>query len=217
MSGSRPTARSPPEGLPERVLGEIEAHLRERELRREGVYDRARRLRRRAQQLMRRLHEGSAPAPELLELRREASGFAHDLASHSPEESHLAHDALQECAEAILLEAVIRGAPLPGPAELGLPAEPYLLGAGDLVGEIRRLTLRSLADDRLEEAEGRLALMEKIYHDLMRFDAPRSILSMKPKQDAARALLERTRGEVTMAQVLARAHLPGGPRDGGAA
>ena len=85
------------------------------------------------------------------------------------------------------------------------------------MGEIRRLTLRSLADDRLEEAEGRLALMEKIYHDLMRFDAPRSILSMKPKQDAARALLERTRGEVTMAQVLARAHLPGGPRDGGAA
>ena len=43
MSGSPSTARPPdPSGIPEAVLTGIEAHLRQRELRREEIYQRAR-------------------------------------------------------------------------------------------------------------------------------------------------------------------------------
>lgn len=163
---------------------------------------------------MTRIHEGAHEAALVAELRRGASELVAELRGPLQEEASLAQDALQECAEALLLEAVVRGAPLPGPTDLGIPPEPYLLGVGDLVGEVRRLTLRALADGRIERAEHDLALMEKLYHDLMRFDAPRSIVAMKPKQDTARALLERTRGDLTLAQMLERARLPVRPAGG---
>jgi predicted translin family RNA/ssDNA-binding protein len=39
----------------------------------------------------------------------------------------------------------------------------------------------------------------------LRFEGPRSIISLKPKQDAARSLVEKTRGDVALAEVLHRA------------
>jgi translin len=208
MSGSPPTGERPAPVVPEVILGEIEARLRQRELRREEVHDRARRLRRVAQGLMTRLHEDAASPAEVAELRRAMEGFADELRDELRDDAFLAQDALQEAVEALLLEAVIRKAPLPGPTELGVPAEAYLLGLGDLVGEVRRLILRALSDGKLSRAEELLRLMDGLYHALMRFEAPRSIVSMKPKQDAARALLEKTRGDVTLARLLARVHLP---------
>ena len=47
--------------------------------------------------------------------------------------------------------------------------------------------------------------MEAVYRTLLHFETPRAIVPLKPKQDQARALLERTRGDVTMATVIARA------------
>jgi translin len=208
MSGSPPTADRPVRGLSERTLSEIEEHLKLRERQREGLFERARHLRRLSQGLMTRLHEGLDDRVPIQELKREASQLLVELRGPLQEEASLAHDALQEYAEAVLLDAVIHGAELPGPAELGIPVEPYLLGVGDLVGEVRRLTLRALADGEIPRAEHLVALMQKLYHDLMRFDAPRSIVAMKPKQDTARALLERTRGDLVLAQMLARARLP---------
>jgi translin len=207
-SDSPHTAERHPSVVSELVLGEIELRLRQRELRREEVHDRARRLRRMAQGLMTRMHEGAASASEVAELKRDLAGFATELREGLRDDAFLAQDALQECVEALLLEAVVRNAPLPSPTELGVPPEPYLLGLGDLVGEVRRLILRALSDGKLSRAEELLRLMEDLYHALMRFEAPRSIVAMKPKQDVARSLLEKTRGEVTLARLLARVHLP---------
>jgi translin len=58
--------------------------------------------------------------------------------------------------------------------------------------------------------------MESLYHTLLGFETARAIVSLKPKQDTARALLERTRGEVTMARLLHRAGLRSTDRGGGA-
>jgi len=58
--------------------------------------------------------------------------------------------------------------------------------------------------DDLDRAEAYLELMASLYHTLMRFDTTRAIVPLKPKQDSARSLLERTRGEVVMARVGAR-------------
>jgi translin len=208
MSGSPSTARpADPSGIPEAVLAGIEAHLRQRELRREEIYQRARRLRRLAQGTMGRLHEGGTVTAELAEIKRSTSELAGWLQREGRGDEAIAHDAFQESVEATLLGAVVSRQALPGPQELGVEPESYLLGVGDLVGEIRRLTLDRLAQGELNQADRYLALMDSIYRSLLRFDTTRAIVQLKPKQDTARALLERTRGEVTMARLLARANL----------
>ncbi|MFZ0891672.1 MAG: translin family protein [Thermoplasmata archaeon] len=211
-SGSPPSGNSvdPTRGrIPETIVAGIEAHLRQRELRREELYQRARKLRRLSQGTMIRLHEGAAVAAELSEIRSAMAELADWVRREGRGDENLAFDALQEGVEATLLGSVVRNERLPGPADLGVEPEAYLLGLGDLVGEVRRLALESLAHDRLPQAETYLATMEGLYHTLMRFDTTRAIVPLKPKQDVARALVERTRGEVVMARMLARVHLPG--------
>jgi translin len=186
----------------------IEGHLHQRELRRDELYERARRLRRLAQGTMVRLHEGRASETDLAEVRREAKELASWVRREARGDEGLARDALQESVEATLLGAVLAGTPLPGPEELGVDPEEYLLGLGDLVGEVRRLVHHRLTAADLPKAEEYVRLMDSVYRILMRFDTTRAIVALKPKQDSARALLERTRGEVTMARLLANAHLP---------
>ncbi len=212
MSSGSPSSAEPgvSPGVPEPVLGTIEAHLKQRELRREELYQRARRLRRLAQTTMTRLHsDGAAPA-ELAEVRRQTAELADWVHREGRGDEPLAHDAFQEAVEAILLGAVAARTPLPGPSELGVDPEAYLLGLGDVVGEVRRRVLDRLGRDDLAGAESELALMERLTRSLLRFDTTRAIVPLKPKQDTARALLERTRGEVVMARFLARARPDGG-------
>jgi len=192
-------------GVPETVLAGIEAHLRQREMRREDLYQRARRLRRLSQATMTRLHVDGAASAELAEIRRATADLADWLRREGRGDEPLALDALQEAVEAILLGAVAAGETFPGPSDLGVDPEPYLLGLGDVVGEVRRRVLDRLGRDDVAGAEGELALMERLTRALLRFDTTRAIVQLKPKQDTARALLERTRGEVVMARFLSRA------------
>jgi len=196
-------------GVPEGALAGIEAHLRQRELRREELYQRARRLRRLAQATMSRLHSERSVPPAVAEVRRELEELSDWLRREGRGDEGLAFDALQEGVEATLLAAVVAGDELPGPSDLAVEPEPYLLGLGDVVGEVRRLVLDRLAHDDLAGAEAHLALMDSLTRDLLRFDTTRAIVQLKPKQDVARSLLERTRGEVVMARLHLRAHGPG--------
>ena len=214
-SGSPSSASDPasaPPGVPETALAAIESHLRQRELRREELYQRARRLRRLAQGTMSRLHADHAVPPAVADVRRELAELADWLRREGRGDEGLATDALQEGVEAVLLGAVLSGTALPGPSDLGVDPEPYLLGLGDVVGEVRRLTLDRLAHDDLAGAESYLALMDTLTRDLLRFDTTRAIVQLKPKQDSARSLLERTRGEVVMGRLHLRAH--GSGREG---
>lgn len=197
--------------VPEAVVAVIEGHLRQREARREEIHQRARRLRRLAQSTMMRLHDGEPVGDALAEVRRTTVELAEWLRTEGRGDEGIAHDAFQESVEATLLGAVVRGEMLPGPAELGVEAELYLLGLGDLVGELRRVVLGRLNAGDLAGADDHLRVMESLYRTLMRFDTTRAIVALKPKQDTARALLERTRGEVTMAHLLTRASLPPAP------
>jgi translin len=210
MRGSRSTASGRPRGLAPRDIAAIERHLSRREARREQLYERARALRRRAQHRMIELQTATGPVrpdPELADALRGLAGY---LRSPAAVEAALARDALQEGTEALLLEAIVRGDPIPGPARLGVDPEEYLLGLGDVIGEIRRLALTALAKGDWDRADAQLALMERLYLDLMRFDTTRAIVQLKPKQDTARALLERTRGDVVLARVFGRATPPAG-------
>ncbi len=209
-SPSSASAGGEPPALGEAVLASIETHLRQRELRREELYQQARRLRRQAQTTMTRLHVGAAEPAELASVRTALAELADRLRREGRADEPLAHDALQEGVEASLLGAIVYRQPLPGPSELAVEPEPYLLGLGDAVGEVRRLVLERLGAEELDAAERYLRLMEELTQALLRFDTSRAIVQLKPKQDVARALVERTRGEIVMARFLARARPPGG-------
>ena len=198
-------------GLSEGVLTTIEAHLRQRELRREELYQKSRRLRRMAQTTMSRLHVDHRAETELLTVRNTLEELSDWLRSEGRGDEPIALDALQEAVEATLLGAIVTRSPLPGPAELRVEPEPYLLGLGDVIGEVRRLVLDRLAHEDLPAAVAYLALMETLTQSLLRFDTTRAIVQLKPKQDAARSLLERTRGDVVMARYLVRIPASGGP------
>ncbi|HEY6237563.1 MAG TPA: hypothetical protein VIZ68_00050 [Thermoplasmata archaeon] len=189
----------------------MERHLSRREERRTALAERARQLRRNAQIAMSRLHEGHDVALAVEETRRELASLGAWIRSNAPADAPLAHDALQEAVEACLLYALSMDRRLPGPDELRVEPEAYLLGLADTVGEVRRIVLHDLSAGRVDEAERRLLTLEALYRILLRFETTRAILPLKPKQDAARGMLEKTRGEVTMARLLVRARLPPGP------
>ncbi|HXY47066.1 MAG TPA: hypothetical protein VEK13_04125 [Thermoplasmata archaeon] len=213
MTNGSPSSADPPPavspGIPDAALAGIDAHLRQRELRREDLYQRARRLRRLAQATMTRLHADGSAAADLAEIRRGMADLSDWVRREGRGDETLALDALQEAVEAVLLGAVAAGEAFPGPSDLGVDPEPYLLGLGDVVGEVRRRVLDRLGRDDVLGAEAELGLMERLTRSLLRFDTTRAIVQLKPKQDSARALLERTRGEVVMARFLSRAR----PRD----
>jgi len=108
--------------------------------------------------------------------------------------------AYQEYGEAIVVQALIRDGKLLTPEELGIPYKPYLAALADAAGELRRHALDLIRADEVERAEQALKLMEEIFELLMEFDYPDAILpGMKRRQDMVRRVLERTRGDLTIA------------------
>jgi len=196
------------------MLESIETEVKTRIAKRDRLSEMARTLRRSSQDFMRRLHaemSGAQPMPAQ-EKRKEnahhtalkvlASNLVRELERGGWREEEVAEAALQEWVEASLLLAVIEARPFPFPADLGVHAEAYLLGLADVVGELRRLAITALGRGDVDRAKGLLEDMDKLSGMLMRFDFPRSVLSMKPKQDMARSLVERTRGDVEVARFL---------------
>ena len=115
------------------------------------------------------------------------------------------HDAQKEYAEASLTLALIDGRPLPTPAELGASCAAYLNGLGEAVGELRRHLLDSLRNGEVERCEGVLAAMSDIYDVLVTMDYPEAVTEgLRRTTDAVRGILERTRGDLTMALVSRR-------------
>jgi len=107
-------------------------------------------------------------------------------------------DASKEYAEARLTAALAAGEELPLPDELGVRAAPYLNGLGEAVGEMRRRMLDLLRSGDLAAAETTLDAMNTI-HDLMAdLDYPDGMTGgLRRTTDVARALIERSRSDLT--------------------
>lgn len=115
-------------------------------------------------------------------------------------------DAQKEYAEASTVFALITAAGLPDPDDLGVDYVPYLSGLGEAVGELRRYILDQLRHDRLAHCEEVLAIMENIYGVLVTMDYPDAMTGgLRRTTDAVRGILEKTRGDLTVA--LRQAHL----------
>ena len=108
--------------------------------------------------------------------------------------------AYQELAESVNLLSLIERGIFTPPEDYGIPTRAYLNGLADTVGELRRASLDLLRRDDIEKAETLLGFMEEILEELQTFDYPNALVpDIRRKCDVGRALVERTRGDLTRA------------------
>jgi translin len=109
-------------------------------------------------------------------------------------------DALKEVAEACLVYALLRDEPVPTPEALGIDDAPYLNGLLEAMGELRRAILDAIRAEDLPRAERLLSVMDEVYFLAITFDQSDAITQgVRRRTDTLRALLERTRSDVTLA------------------
>ncbi len=109
-------------------------------------------------------------------------------------------DAQKEYAEAHATLAFLSGSPLPGPREIKVDVAPYLNGLAEAASELRRTILDALRASNLGPCEGWMAIMDEVYSLLVTVDFPDAITGgLRRTTDNLRGVLERTRGDLTMA------------------
>jgi len=132
-----------------------------------------------ADKSLRRAQEALAPHPRLA-----AAGFL--------------HDAEKELAEARLTSALVHGASLPGPEELGVGLAAWLNGLAEAASELRRHLLDRLRAGETTRGEELLVAMEDVYDTLVTIEYPDAITGgLRRATDALRAVVERSRADVT--------------------
>src|SRR5947209_12099943 len=109
-------------------------------------------------------------------------------------------DAQKEYAEAATFAAITQGHSLPEAPELAIGWAPYLNGLGEMVGELRRYVLDQLRHGNLDTCEVFLQHMDDVYALLTLVDFPDAItVGLRRTTDTARSILEKTRGDLTVA------------------
>jgi len=152
-------------------------------------------------------HEWTEATAGLRTAREAAAVMSADLVTY-PDlyEAGYTQDALKELAEAHLLYAFVHGEQgernesVPAPADLGIPAAAYLNGLAEAASELRRFVLDLIRLGRTSEAEPYLDVMDDVYSHLVTMDFPDALTGgLRRTTDALRAVLERTRGDLTVA------------------
>jgi translin len=115
------------------------------------------------------------------------------------------HDAEKEYAEAMLTAALVAGDPLPSHEEVGVQLPAWLNGLAEAASELRRHLLDRLRGGDLARAEQLLIAMEDVYDLLVTIDYPDAVTGgLRRSADALRAVLERTRSDLTTTILQAR-------------
>jgi len=108
------------------------------------------------------------------------------------------HDAEKEYAEAVLFAALASHAEAPGHGTIGVAAPAWLNGLAEAASEMRRHLLDTLRRGDLQRAEELLEVMDEVYGVLVTVDYPDAVTGgLRRTTDAFRAVLERTRSDLT--------------------
>ena len=155
---------------------------------------------------IRAIHRGELErAHRLMDEARTAIDEGLRAASANPEILYAGYlqDAQKEYAEARITEAVVTGASeRPSPEELGVEDAPYLNGMAEAIGEARRHILDLLRHGKVAEGEAVLSAMDDMYYVLVSMDYPDAITgNLRRSTDVARSLIEKTRGDLSVARV----------------
>lgn len=115
------------------------------------------------------------------------------------------HDAEKEFTEAVLTRALVASSDLPDHRALDVGVPAWLNGLAEAASELRRHLLDRLRRDETATAETLLAAMEDVYEALMVIDFPDAVTEgLRRTADALRAVLERTRSDVTTTMIQLR-------------
>lgn len=193
-------------------LASIEAIAREvldsRNDAREVALATSRRVIRLSANTIRSLHRGETEAAGVLvgEAEGELRQLTEAVADHPDLQfAGFTIDAQKEFSEARLTFAIVAGVPLPTSMDLGVDVVPFLHGLGETVGEVRRRLLDTLRDGDVDEAERLLGEMNLIVDLLAALDYPDGMTAgLRRTTDVARALVERSRADLTATAVQER-------------
>ena len=170
---------------------------------RDGALRRSRELIRYCANSIRATHRADfEKASQLLATAHQAASELVECVADYPDLYYAGYtqDALKELAEASITYALITDGPLPDPDDLNVEYAAYLNGLGEAVGELRRYVLDIIRRGQIERGEQTLLAMDDIYAVLVTMDFPDAITSrLRRTTDVVRAVLERTRGDLTMA------------------
>lgn len=195
----------------------IRGHLVAKSKAREAALALARETVRSSANAIRSVHRHEFGSAEELvgEAARSLKGASEALAGHADIlHAGFVHDAAKEYAEARLVLALVRDQVVPSPAELGVDGVAYLHGMAESVGELRRHLLDFLRRGEVAPCERLLERMDEIYGQLVTIDFPDAMTAgLRRSTDSARAILERTRGDLTLAIMLQRHGMPGGQKE----
>ena len=184
------------------IINKIEKQIDDKDKAREIALRYSRNIIINCRKSMQHLHQDHFKEAE--ELLRKASATLselRDILKAYPDliNAGFVENASQEFVEAHCLTNILKGEELPDPDSLQVTYTSYLLGLCDVIGELRRKALDTILDGEPKEAHQYLAIMEDIYDAILRFDYPSSLVPIKRKQDIARNLVEKTRGELAVA------------------
>lgn len=168
---------------------------------RDRAYQRSRQLTSLCSKTIRAIHrEEWHVANSLLgETRQAASALVAGVSDH-PNLYHAGYtqDAMKEYVEVFVTYALVRDQALPTPEELSVEYNTWLNGLAEAAIEMRRRILDLIRHRQNQEAERLLDVMSTIYGTLVTFDFNDSITGgLRRRTDTVRAVLERTRGDVT--------------------
>jgi translin len=187
------------------IVAEANALLEEKNAARDRAMADSRRVVRHAATGIRALHRGEYEAAA----RELGAGRAMVLTTKRELEAYpdlywagYVQDAQKEVAEASIAAAMIQGRDIPAPGEIGVEVAPYLNGLAEAASEMRRYILdiiRRGDTQQMAEAERVLQVMDDVYTNLTTVDFSDTITGgLRRTTDALRAVLERTRGDLTI-------------------
>lgn len=182
------------------ISNSIMKNLTKKEEVREKGIKISREITRTSRSIIHDIHKGQDTGKGLKDLGKQVDGLNTIMRNH-PELLHggFVENALQEYAEASILNAIANNEQLPKPSDLHLDDTPYALGMADVVGELRRMILNQIIENDLNSAKKYFRSMESITEMISKFNFPDAMIPIRRKQDVARSLLEKTQGELAVA------------------
>ena len=194
------------------VTDHIRAELEARSDVRDHAIRRSRQLIRHCANSIRAMHRGEFErARDLLETaRQDARRMVQDAQEHpSVYNAGYTQDALKELVEACAVYAMLGHKPLPSPDAIGVQVDypAYLKGLAEAASEMRRAILDTIRKGDLERGEVLLEYMQEVYAAMTTIDFPDAVTGgLRRTTDSLRAVLERTRGDLTITKQQDKLH-----------
>jgi translin len=189
----------------DRARAGVQARFEAKSRARDAALARGRQAVRRAANAIRAAHRGDLEAADrLLVEARELLDIAESLLAAHPDVYYAGflQDAQKEYAEARATRALVGGQPLPAPEEVEVGDAPYLNGLAETIGELRRHLLDVLRAGDVARANRLFGAMEEIHSLLADVDYPDAITGgLRRSTDVARAVIERTRSDLTLTTI----------------